>query len=480
MLSKWKLNNSPVTKVVFVIFISMLLTGLTEISQSAKPEGFEYLENANRAFIEIIEKAKPAVVTIGTTKKVKVQNPLEEMLPRWFSMPDIPEERKVHGLGSGVIVREDGYILTNYHVIKNAEEIRVILPDSRDFEAEIVGKDSKTDLAVVKIDGDNLPTLTLGNSDKLKTGEWVVAIGSPFGYTQTVTRGIVSATGRSRLPVTEYADFIQTDAPINRGNSGGALINISGELVGINTVIVGASGLSAGNVGVGFAISINLAKEIMRQLIEKGEVVRAWLGVTIQPISHELAQKFGLESTEGALVTEVVEDSPAEKAGIKPKDVIVEFDGIEIKNPNHLKNTVSTSEVGKEVEVTVIRDGEEKTLEVELAELTEEVLAKAQGRGSEKSYTSSDFGFSVQNLTEELAEKFGYEGKKGVIISEIKPGSPADDAGLQVGYLIQEVENSSVENVEEFRESMGEVESDKVLLRIRTPRGRTVYFVVNK
>lgn len=487
--SKSRARTFISTKIAFVLVLTILLTELIIPAQSSKSENFKYLEKANKAFAEIIKKAKPAVVTIATTKRVKVKDPFEKFrkqLPRGFSFPfpETPQgKQELHGLGSGVIVKEDGHILTNNHVVKNAEEITVILPkDSREFDAEVVGKDPKTDLAVVKIDGEDLPTLPLGNSDKLQVGEWVVAIGSPFGFTQTVSRGAVSAKGRglSEVQVLDpqygYGNFIQTDASINKGNSGGALINIYGELVGLNTAIIG--GATGTNVGVGFAISINLAKEIMNQLIEKGKVERAWLGVWIQPLTYELTQKLGLKSTKGALVAEVNEGSPAEEAGFKTQDVIVEFDGIKIKSSNHLRNIVSTSKIGKEVDVKIIRDGEEKVLEVKLGELPEKVASK--GHPEAGTYTSSDFGLSVQNLTEELAKKLGYEGAEGVIITEVESGGPADDEGLKRGDLIQEVENKPVKNVKEYEEQIEKLESDSVMLRVRHSSGRAGYYVLKK
>ena len=497
--TKWRATTFIATTIAFALVLSILLTGLTttKTAQSSNNDDFQYLEKINRAFTEVINEARPAVVTIGTTKKAKIkfQDPFEDFrknFPRGFSFPEPWEgEREISGLGSGVIVEENGYILTNNHVISDAEDITVILADSREFKAEIKGVDKKTDLAVIKIDGDNLPTLPLGDSDKLEVGEWVVAIGSPFGYGQTVTRGTVSATERSyvrateklkqyQLPIAEYVDFIQTDASINRGNSGGALINIYGELVGINTAIVGGREIKVGNVGVGFATSINLAKKVMNQLIEKGKVERAWLGVDIQPepISYELAQELGLEDSNGAIVTKAHKDTPAEKAGFKVGDVIVEFDGVKIRNHSHLRNTVSLSPAGKEVEVKVVRDGKEKILTVKLGKLTEEVIAKAEQRPG-KSYTSPDFGLSVQNLTKELAEKYGYEDEEGVIISEIKPGGLADDEGLEAGDLIQEVGRQPVRNVKEFNKAMKKVK-DRVLLVVRHPSGRTEFYVLKK
>jgi len=491
---KWKATAFISTTIAFALVLSILLVSWnTNADRDSNYDDFEQLAKINKVFAKIIKEAKPAVVTIGTSKKIKIQDPFEDFRRYpWFSFPEPRQrEQEMYGLGSGVIIRKDGYILTNNHVIKDAEDITVILPEtSQEFKAEIIGKDEKTDIAVIKIDSDNLPTIKLADSNKLEVGEWVVAIGSPFGYGQTVTRGTVSAIGRSyvtggnlkrqQLPIANYVDFIQTDASINRGNSGGALINIYGELVGINTAIVGGQEINVGNVGIGFAISSNLAQKVMEQLIDKGEVERAWLGVDIQPepISYELAKKLGLKDTNGAIVTNVHEGTPAEKADFKVGDVIVEFDGVKIRNHSHLRNTVSLSPVGKKVEVKVIRNGKEKTLTVKLGKLTEEIEAKLQ-KEKTKSYTSPDFGFSVQDLTKELAERYGYEDEKGVIISDIQSGSPAYKEGLGVGDLIQEVEKKTVTNVKEFNDAIKEVK-EKVLLYVRHPSDGAEFYILKK
>ena len=479
-------------------------TSQTAIGQTSDSfnQDFEYLERANRAFIEVVNRAKPAVVQVTTTRLVSTRQGSsdlfgEDLFDFWFGPRErrerqdraAPEEQEEvrSGLGSGVIVSEDGYILTNNHVIEGAENIAVVLSNGRKYQAKVVGKDAGrqgTDLAVLKIDGDGLPALPLGNSEELQTGEWVIAIGSPFGLAQTVTRGMVSAKGRtaSDINIVEYADFIQTDAAINRGNSGGALINIRGKLIGINTAIATGGGFSQSNAGVGFAIPINLAKRIMIQLIEKGEVERGWLGVGLQAIDYDLAEKLKLEEPRGALIREVYKGMPAEKAGIRRRDVIVEFDKIAIRDSNHLMHVVAAADVGKTVEVKVIRDGKEKVLRVKLEKRTQEVLARLSGRGGpivpDEDNTAAFIGIQVQGLTDELAARYGYEGETGVVVTAVEPRSLAARARIDVGTLIQEIEGVEISNLKDYREQIEVVkDKSKILLYIRQPNNRGAAFV---
>ena len=326
--------------------------------------------------------------------------------------------------------------------------------------------------------------LPLGNSEELQTGEWVIAIGSPFGLAQTVTRGMVSAKGRtaSDIGIVEYADFIQTDAAINRGNSGGALINIRGELIGINTAIATGDGFSQSNAGVGFAIPINLAKRIMTQLIEKGEVERGWLGVVLQPIDYDLAEKLKIGEPRGALITQAHEGMPAHKAGIRRGDVIVEFNKVAIRDMNHLMHVVAATGVGETVEVKLIRKGAEKVLEVKLEKRTQEVLARLRGRGERFDPDEDDAdafaGIRVQGLTDELAARYGFEGETGVIVTAVGRRSPAARAGIDVGTLIQEIEGVEISNLKEYREQIKAVkDQSKILLYIRQPNNRGAAFV---
>ncbi|MBM3236631.1 DegQ family serine endoprotease [Candidatus Poribacteria bacterium] len=442
----------------------------------------EYLERANRAFIKIVNQAKPAVVQIATTKKIKQRDPFEDfrdLFPWDFSPPE--REREAQGLGSGVIVTSDGYILTNNHVIEGADEVIVYLPDNnREIDAKVIGRDPGTDVAVIKVDGKNLPIIPMGNSDELDVGEWVIAIGSPFGYAQTVTRGMVSAKGRSISGAGQdrWFDFIQTDAAINPGNSGGALINIHGELIGINTLIVTGSAFSQSNAGVGFAIPINLAQNVMKDLIEKGEVERGWLGVYIQDIDYDMAEKLGLKNTDGALVSQVQSDSPAEKAGFKSGDVIVEFDRKPVKNSGQLRITVASTDIGKPVDVKIIREGREKTVSVKIGKLSGEKIASASGEVSSEDVKALE-GLKVSNLTPEIAERYGYEKEDGIVVTEVAPGSPAYKEGIRPGDLIKEVEKQTVTNVKDYRKIAGELKNKKsVLLLVKHHSGTTGFVLL--
>lgn len=497
---KWTISLVVIALIITVgVTISpdkTTFTSQTAIGQTSNSlnQDFEYLERANRAFIEVVNRAKPAVVQITTTRSVvSRQNPSdffsEDLFDFWFGPrerreprgQDAPEEREElqRGLGSGVIVNKDGYILTNNHVIENAEDITVVLPNERKYRAEVVGKDAGrqgTDLAVLKIDGNDLPVLPLGNSEDLQIGEWVIAIGSPFGLAQTVTRGMVSAKGRTSSPGIdiEYTDFIQTDAAINRGNSGGALINIHGELIGINTAIATGGGLSYGNVGVGFAIPINLVKRIMTQLIEKGEVERGWLGVSLQPIDYDLAEQFKLGEPRGALITQAHKGMPAHKAGIRRGDVIVEFDKVAIRDMNHLMHVVAATGIGETIEVKVIRKGTEKVLAVKLEKRTQEVVARLRGRGErfipEEEDVGTFAGIHVRSLTDEIASQYRYEGETGVIVTAVERRSAAARARIGVGTLIQEIEGVEISNLKDYHERIKAVkDKSKILLYVRFP-----------
>ena len=506
-LIKWTISLAVIALIIAVgVTISTdnpTFTPQTAIGQTSENfnQDFEYLERANRAFIEVVNRAKPAVVQVATTRSVSTrQRPSDFFGDDWFDFwfsprerrerqdRDEPEEREElqRGLGSGVIVSGDGYILTNNHVIEGAERIKVVLPNGREYQADVVGKDAGdqgTDLAVLKIDGKNLPVLSIGNSEELQIGEWVIAIGSPFGFAQTVTRGTVSAKGRSSPSIgIAYTDFIQTDAAINRGNSGGALINIRGELIGINTAIATGGGFSQGNAGVGFAIPSNLAKRIMTQLIEKGEVERGWLGVSLQPIDYDLAEKLKLEEPSGALIKEAYKGTPAHKAGIRRGDVIIEFDKIAIRDQNHLMHVVAATGVGKTVEVKVIRKGTEKVLAVKLEKRTREVLARLRDGNEPYVPEEEDVGvfadIHVQDLTNALAARYGYEGETGVIVAEVERRSPAARAGIGVGTLIQEIEGVEVSDLKDYREQIEAVkDQSKILLYIRLPNDRGAAFI---
>ncbi|MBE9542771.1 MAG: DegQ family serine endoprotease, partial [Proteobacteria bacterium] len=436
------------------------------------------------SFAELAAKQAHVAVNISTTKIIKSIKRFSPFQSREFKdffgdeffrhfFGQIPEqEMKQRSLGSGVVVSGDGYILTNNHVVADADEILVTLSDKKKYEAQIIGRDPKTDLALIKIKTKNtIPAARLGDSDKLMVGDWVVAIGNPFGLGSTVTAGIVSAKGRV-IGAGPYDNFIQTDASINPGNSGGPLFNLNGEVIGVNTAIVSQSG---GNVGIGFAIPINMAKSVMPQLKERGKVIRGWLGVSIQVVTQEIKEKFGLKTEEGALVGEVTKGSPADKGGLKRGDVIISFDRKKVKAMNILPSIVAETTVGKKVEIIVIRKGKEKRLTITVGELEEDTKMAATIPKIEEG-----FGLSVQELTPELAESLSLKGEKGVVVSGIKKGSPASEAGLQRGDLIQEIEHEPVENIDDFKRIMQESSSKKQILIVIKHRGHSRYVVLKR
>ncbi len=415
----------------------------------------------------MLQRVTPGVVNISTRGTVQVQqNPLlnDPLFRRFFGQPNQPQERQVQGLGSGVIVDADnGYILTNNHVIDRAEEITVTLQDGRALEATVVGTDSATDLALLKVDAQNLTAVPLGDSEILAVGDFVVAIGNPFGLGQTVTSGIVS--GLSRAPgmrAESYEDFIQTDAAINRGNSGGALVNLRGELVGINTAIFSNSG---GSIGIGFAIPVAMAKLVMEQLIEHGQVRRGMLGVTIQPLDQELAQALGLSETQGALVSNVVTDSPAERAGIRAGDVIVSINGRGINNPNELRNQIGMTRIGERVRLELIRDGRRRTVNAVISESTpEEVASEQLHRGLQ--------GATFSNITESSPL---YGRMQGAQVTNVEQGSNAARYNLRAGDVIIAVNRQEVKSVEDLRRLAGP-EHPQLLIHLR--RGGGAMFIV--
>ncbi len=479
------------------------ISSQTAVSQVDEID-LQYLERANNAFIKLVKSAKPAVVQISTSRRVGRQsrNRSRDRFEDFFRFfPEFPERRQPNdpeedednrdmpsGLGSGVIASSSGYILTNNHVIQEADDIKVTLSDGREFDAEVVGTDSGsqgTDLAVLKINADKLSSLEFGDSDQLQVGEWVVAIGSPLGLDQTVTRGIVSAKGRSTddIRIASYADFIQTDASINRGNSGGALINIRGQLVGINTAIATGGGLSYGNIGIGFAIPSKLVQRVMTQLIEKGEVERGWLGVMIQDVDHNLSEKLEFDSPHGALITMVGKNSPAEKGGMRHGDVVLEFNGVQIRDRDHLRYVVASTGIDSTVPVKVIRQGKKRNLKIKLAKRTEEAIATLSNRVAPPSEDADQEVFSgiqVQNLTSEMAKRYNHQDQKGVIVIKVKQRTAAARAGIQEGDLIQEIDWEKVENLDDYRKRLDQLKDEsKVTLYIRHESGNPEFITIN-
>ncbi len=439
-------------------------------------------------FVPVVKAATPAVVNISTMRTVRSSGPGELPAPfmddpffrhffgdEFFRRFQIPRERREASLGSGVIVSSDGYIVTNNHVIAKADQIKVLLVDKREFTGKVVGTDPKSDIAVVKIEAKNLPTLPWGDSDRLEVGEYVLAIGNPFGLNQTVTMGIVSAVGRANVGIADYEDFIQTDAAINPGNSGGALINARGELVGINTAIFTRSG---GYMGIGFAVPSNMARTVMESLIKHGKVIRGWLGVSIQPLSDDLAKQFGLKEPKGALVGEVFPDSPAAEAGLKTGDVIVGYNGKEIDSPNLLRNLVAQTPVGSRVKVEIVRDGQRRSLTVKIGEQPKE-NAEAGEQGAPGGEENALAGLEVRDLTADIARQLGLPpGSPGVVVTGVDPDSAAAAAGIEEGDVIVEVNRQRVRHVRDFRSIVSKLgKNDRVLLLIQR-RGSKLFVLI--
>jgi len=433
-------------------------------------------------FVVLAKKLKPLVVNISTTQVSEGrgshefsspfgdEDPFNDFWRRFFGGPAPRGPQRQRSLGSGFIIDGDGSILTNNHVVENAQKIVVKLAaDDREFEAKVIGRDAKTDIAVIKINAKtNLPAATLGDSDRLEVGEWVVAIGNPFGLDSTVTSGIVSAKGR-HIGQGPYDNFIQTDASINPGNSGGPLINLRGEVIGINTAIFSRTG---GNMGIGFAIPINLVKEVLPQLRGKGKVTRGFLGVLIQKVTPEIAESLGMDKGNGALVANVTKDGPADKAGVKVGDVIIEFDGKEVKDSSDLPIIVARTPVDRRARMKVLRDKKEITLTVSVGELKdEEVVASAPEKG--------ELGLTVQRLTPQMAESLGLDKPEGVVVTAIEPGSAADEAGIRRGDVIVEVDRKLIRNLDEYKKAVAAIRKGRgVLFLVR--RGDNTLFLALK
>jgi len=442
-----------------------------------------------KGFSGVAAKATPAVVFIQVEKQVPMgnmqyyfNNPFEffgEELPqRNFSRPHGHQQTpnrghqqmfKQTGQGSGFLISKDGFILTNTHVVGDVDKITVRLADGREFPAKRIGADSKTEVALIKIEADNLPYLKIGNVQALETGEWVIAIGNPFGLKETLTVGVVSAKGRSNIGIADYEDFIQTDAAINPGNSGGPLLNVDGEAVGINTAIYSQSG---GYMGIGFAVPIDMAMNIKDQLVANGHVTRGYIGVVLNPgeVSEEMAKSFGRNEAGGVLIADVQKDGPADKAGVQSGDIIVELDNKKVKDSMTFRRDVARILPNTKTELVVYREGKSKKLTLTVATFPEN---EEGGEGAVKDATSAleKIGFEVQDLTKDVAERFGYETGRGVIISEVNQGSKAEEAGLKPGMLILEVNRSEVSSVKQFGQAVNKGKEGSLLLRVKTEQG---------
>lgn len=457
-------------------------TGLTRLA--SQPDGTTPTAEprsvaTQNSYADTVSRVSPAVVTIRSTERTRAarQFPfMDDPTFREFFGDRLPQQppQRVQGVGSGVIVNSQGYILTNHHVVDGALEIKVELTDNRTFTAKLVGSDPPSDLAVLKVDATNLPSLTLGNSDTVRVGDVVLAIGNPMGIGQTVTSGIISAKGRATgLSDGSFEDFLQTDAAINRGNSGGALINTSGELVGINSQILSPSG---GNIGIGFAIPINMARAVMDQLLKTGKVRRGMLGVTIQSVDADLASSLNLPAARGAIVTSVATGSPAETAGLKRGDVITSVNNQAINDRNSLRNSVASIAPGTTVNVKAVRDGREASFQVALAELPDNRRASAEENDSSGGTNTGRFGMSLQPLTADMASRMGLPAnEQGLVVSRIDPDGSAAEAGLRQGDLIQEVNRRPVRNLTEFTAAVQQSGSRPALLLVK--RGEASVYV---
>jgi len=434
------------------------------------------VSGAGNGFSNVARSTMPAVVNISTSRTIKnagrphspfMNDPFFKHFfgDENFRQFQIPRDRRESSLGSGVIVSSDGYIVTNAHVIDKADEITVHLSDKRELKGKVVGADPKTDIAVIKISGKDLPVIHWGDSDRIEIGEYVLAIGNPFGLNSTVTLGIVSAVGRTNMGIEQYENFIQTDAAINPGNSGGALVNTNGELIGINTAIFSRTG---GYMGIGFAIPSNMAKGVMDSLIKTGKVVRGYLGVSIQEVNPKIAKDLGLDKPHGALVSDVVTGAPAEKGGVQAGDVITRFDGKAIDNTSMLRNRVADTPVDKTVSMTVVRDKKPVELKIRIAE-----QPKDMGMASNETVTGENgdgalAGLSVRNLNGQIAKELNLRaGTQGVVVTEIESGSPAEQAGIQPGDVILDINRKPVRNTSDFKKFAGKLSKGaNALLRI--------------
>jgi serine protease Do len=453
-------------------------------------KGRAVLDEFSAAFESASSRISPSVVPIFAEQVVAVNNQFgapddqfkeffgEDFFKRFFGNQNPNQKETVHSLGSGVIVTSDGYILTNNHVVQGSSKLTVVLNDKKKYTAKVVGADPQTDVAVIKIDANNLPAAALGNSDRLKIGQWVIAVGNPFQLMHTVTAGIISAQGRSSVGLAEYEDFIQTDAAINPGNSGGALSDLDGRVIGINTAISSPSG---GSVGIGFAIPINMAKKVMDELINKGTISRGYLALVPQDITEDLAKALKLKNTEGVIVSNVQKDGPADKAGIKTGDIILKYNGEQINSSVQLRNLVAETNPGSKASIVILRNNDQKELNVKIGERPKEVAANDQNNNnndnnSQGSYSSDRLGVAVQNITPDIASQLHYDGKGGVVVTGVQSGSAAEEAGLNTGDVIRQVNKQDISSSKDFENDISKVKKgDPIALLVQ--RGNTSFYV---
>jgi len=446
--------------------------GSNDRVQTTKVEGLP-------SFAGLVQKLKPSVVNISTTSVLRIKgfdfpspfgekDPFEEFFKGFFGeMPQ--QEFRQQGLGSGFVVSEDGYVVTNTHVIDKAKDIQVTLADGEKYEAKVIGRDSKTDIALLKIDPrGRLQAIKFGDSDKLSIGDWVIAIGNPFGLGHTVTAGIVSATGRA-LGMGNYDDFIQTDAPINPGNSGGPLFDLNGDVIGVNSAIV------AGGQGIGFSIPSNMVKNVVEQLETKGKVVRGWLGVLVQPVTPEIAESMNLNEVGGALVADVTPDSPAQKAGIKRGDVVIGLDGQRVGSVSDLTSKIAMTSPGTNEKLDMIREGKEKEVTVKIGELPEKIAGQGMREENYEQESEERLGLSVEEITPEIANQFNLAVEKGVVVTDVAPGSVADEVGFRQGDVILEINRRPIKSIKDYRNEVNKLEKGKSTLFLVKRGENTIY-----
>jgi serine protease Do len=448
-------------------------------------QGRLILQQFSAAFEEAAAKVNASVAPIFSEQVVEERGPFvmpndqfrnffgDDFFRRFFGNPR-GDERRVRSLGSGVIVSKDGYILTNHHVVREADKVTVMLGENKKYTAKVIGTDPQTDLAVIKINANDLPAATLGNSDQVRIGQWVIAVGNPFELLHTVTAGIISAKGRSSVGLTQYEDFIQTDASINPGNSGGALADLDGNVIGINTAISSPSG---GSVGIGFAIPINMARQVMDELVSKGKVTRGYLALVPQDIDENMAKALKLKSTAGALVGDVTANGPADKAGIKRGDIIISFNGKKIENSTQLRQVVAQAEPSSTVKVVLLRDGREMPVAVVLGERPSDFSGRNdQPEDVPEEKTGEKLGLTIQTLTPDIASQLGYRNEQGVLINSVTSGSPADEAGLRRGDLIKEVNRAEVRTAQEFKHLISRAQSGDSIVLLVSRRGQNTFY----
>jgi serine protease Do len=473
--------NQPFLKIgIAGVLIAALLAGSGSIGIAAEKisDPLQVARDLRSAFVEVATRVQPSVVSIRSERTVTVApgegfgedffrgTPFEDFFRR---QPSPPQKRKQSGEGSGVIVDSQGYILTNHHVVAGADRLTVRFSDGKELKGTVRGSDPKTDLAVVTVEAKGLPAAALGDSDKIQVGEWAIAIGSPFGLEKTVTVGVISAKGRSGFGTGTYEDFIQTDASINPGNSGGPLVNIDCEVVGINVMIIQPG------QGIGFAIPINLAKTIMASLIKEGKVVRPWVGIGLQNLTEELAQSFNLREKEGALIGQVYEGSPAEKAGLKVGDVVIDIDGVPIKGSQDVVREVLRKQVGQKIQVTVVREGKRIEIPVVTEQMPAEPSEEKTGQAEKKDW----FGLRVKPITPEMAKQLGLSRAEGVIIDNVEPGSAAQEVGLRKGDVVLEVNRQRIQNESDYQKTMEKTKPEQGVLLLVNRKGST-FFVTLK